>query len=122
MTEQMQNDLLLSIFFVGPFVAACVVIAAVMLWDDWNRHRRWKPVEKPPLGGVTISKLWKEDVADLRRILLLYGDHRVMCCTGYDRPVSHPEEDCNCGWREIYTDMDLYGLNAPAPNSGHYPL
>jgi len=85
---------------------------------DDPAHRwsaEWRPVKKPPLGGVVVSKLWREDIANMRRILLLHGRHRVRCCTSYDSPVWHPEEDCDCGWREIYTDLRLYEPDPSGP-------
>ena len=39
MTEQMQNDLFLFLFFVAPFIGACVMIALYLFWDDYlKRH------------------------------------------------------------------------------------
>jgi len=79
----------------------------VALLSDARKVLDGKAV-KPKIGGTVITKLWKEDVEAYRRILLLHGDHKNECVTNPLRPVWHPEEDCDCGWREIYTEIGLY--------------
>ena len=85
---------------------------------DDQAHRwsaEWRPVVKPKIGGVILSKLWKEDVEALHDLLRIYGRHQVGCCTGYERPITHPEEDCNCGWLKTTEDLKLF----PVRNVGH---
>ncbi len=73
----------------------------------------WNPVKKPPLGGVMVSKLWKEDVADLNGLLIDYGGHTAECDYAkfiqlhlnehldYAKPPPSTQPDCDCGWAEV---------------------
>ena len=47
-----------------------------------------------------VMRSAREQIERLRGLLAKYGGHKVGCCTGYDRPVTHPEDDCDCGWHD----------------------
>lgn len=76
------------------------------LLRDARRMLNGKAV-KPKLGGVTISKLWKEDVKDLHNLLTSYGGHTAECMSHKDAHSWEYEYKCDCGWEEIEKGQEV---------------
>ena len=72
----------------------------VTLLEDARRLLDGKAI-KPPLGGTVISRLWKEDVKDLRNLLTSYGGHTGECMSHKDAKSWEYEYMCDCGWAMV---------------------